>query len=309
MKKQLRTLSVISLIFSGILSSCNNGGQNTPTSTNGTDSIADSSAVIETSPAESNVNWEKPLYTIAGNDTTFKWEYNEKGQKVKDYEMENGAVITTNTYEYDANGNLVNNEIAGYFQAENTFKYDDQNRRIKCEGNMMSGNTHWYNSTYSYDGQKKTENSFQSTEGDPEAQEAKTITYYMDKEFQYDTLSQTYERTVSLGAEEESESNDNEDNFGDKYQSYQTKKYQVINGKTLPTEKVSYRINEAGDSYDLTYKFTYQYDEMGRVIKTQSITSYGTTETLYSYEGNCQTKTTKNEDNDRVERIYYEIAQ
>lgn len=263
-----------------LFSSCSNSG-------NTTENPGEATEVEESQDPEVVVDWTKPIYSLGETekDTLSKWEYNDKGLEIKEIFFDNGKVGETTISEYDANGNCIKNVQTGSCHGETAYTYDAQNRLVYSNGDLFSGNTHWFSSEFTYEGQKSFEMSRQSTEGQPGAYESKTVTYYMDPECRYDTLSQSYEKEVSYDAD----GNEVANAFSDTCVTYTTKKYQVVNGKTLLAESATYRLYEK--VYELSVKYTYQYDEEGNVSKEITETSYDTTEANYTYDGNCQMKT------------------
>lgn len=231
------------------------------------------------------VDFEKPLYTInAKGDTTTKWLYDAQGNLIADVadndttfykyndknllieEIQFGDAIT---YEYDSKGNLISKCLDS---DQESMTYNDKNQITSYSYNSRGKDI--INSTYSYDGNKQTENGvltdydMSGDEVDVQQDPYINVRFCIDPEFKYDTLELR-----------------NCNQKMDFAQYKVVKRWVQINGKYLETYNQELEMQDG--EYVSTYTITNEYDQQGRCLKYTY--KYGNSDvetTTYTIEGN-----------------------
>lgn len=195
---------------------------------------------------DEKTDWNKPIYSIGeANDTIEKWTY---------LKTDNGMCTIHKVY-------------PSPFSDEGMDKmyYDKQNRIISKEISDNNGTS--YTIKYYYDGNVRIGNWTRNYDGSNV--DIKEISYFLDKSFQYDTLTQTFmgKRDVSMELTE-----------------YIKSKYEKVNDKYLIIEYRRFTPNDttlkSGDKH--LFKYNIQNLLVGEL--TNNVGEYGTT--TYSYHGN-----------------------
>lgn len=214
---------------------------------------------------DDDVDWERPLYTLDDDgDTTEFWSYNRQGQLVY-YESKDDGFEDTRSYVYDVKGRLLTE--SGY---------------------SFTGNVREYTEEYTYNGNVRTAMGEHTTEGYPTYYKTKEVSYFMDKDFKYDTLCQQYEMELSWDIDDYDEK-EIEEGLS-RLARYSTYKYTVINGETKLAEECYYYedIDNPG-TLNLGYRSVNHYNSQGLLASNVSYSSSGGEFlTEYSYSGNVK---------------------
>lgn len=236
-----------------------------------------------------NVDWDSPLYEVdQDGDTISKWTYQE---------WEEGRNIIKEDLPSEDN-----------LEGSTTDYYDLDNRLAATETWINSGSDHYMGLDFEYNGKVRIGEGNETIDGAPSFYYIKQITYFLDDECRYDTLTQEFVEEIFWEDIEEDQMEQYEEESEIPMTSYTRKRYEATPTGYRLVEIVSY----ATDLIDLedidiqfSYKESYEYDTEGRLAK--KILSFGedwpNTITTYTYV-----------DNKRIERIddtetttYYKI--
>lgn len=195
---------------------------------------------------DKNVDWNKPLYSLGeNNDTIEKWTY---------YNTGNGMCVIHKIY----SGSY-------YDEGIDKISYDKQNRIISEE--KSDNNGLYFTMKYYYDGNVRIGNGNGYYDGSNV--DVKEISYFLDKSFKYDTLTQTYigMRDISMELTE-----------------YIKSKYEKVDDKYLIME--SRRFDPKDTALKMGDKHLYKYNSQNLLVGklTNNVGEYGTT--TYSYHEN-----------------------
>lgn len=217
------------------------------------------------------VDWDHPLYQLNSNgDTVSVWNYESNEQ---------GRTVTR----IDIPGQL-------HDGGSETLVYDRNNRLVGNVSTLNTGNIHNSNMDYSYEGKVRTGEGIESTEGYPSYYSIKEITYFLDDELKYDTLSQEYTAELDwLGPEDEEYASEEEPERPLNY--YTRKRYEnTPNGYRLVESQTfsSSGIYPDEVNVEYSYKMVYSYNDKGQLVSEKLFDKNGNPgfETTYTYEGN-----------------------
>lgn len=235
-----------------------------------------------------NVDWDTPLYMLNHQgDTCSVWTYQE---------LEEGWAVTKN-------------DLPGDFLEGSTTEYYDQNDRLIAESQSYSENGSEQGLDYVYDGKVRMGEGHEIIEGAPSFYYLKRITYYLDDECRYDTLTQEFVKELYWDFIEELDE-DEEEYAEPPMTAYTRSRYEATPTGYRLVEKTFYAsdfIDPEDIDIQFNYRLVYEYNEEGRMVKETMYDNAGNQhlETLYTYE-----------DNKRIERsegtvttTYYKIEQ
>ena len=220
---------------------------------------------ISESTADSNVNWDKPLYSLDSEtrDTIRKWIYTDSTIEVREE-------YTEESYGYEGNACTV---------------YDKNGRLIGDHSSINSGNVHNSDIEYTYNGKVRTGEGMFGTEGYSSFTQVKEITYFADAECKQDTLGQTFTAEVEWDTMEDENAPDTKLEL----ESYYVKKF--TNGKV--TETTNYGKDSETGKMVFRSRIVYEYDAAGLLTKSVIVNEQGTSmgeyaETVYTYKDNTR---------------------
>ncbi|MBQ5551338.1 MAG: hypothetical protein IIT32_09765 [Bacteroidales bacterium] len=246
-----------------LLTACGGSGSNNGNGDGGNASNAD--ATIAATPApksvDSNVDWEKPLYVINDKgDTLETWTYNDKGYVIR------------NCSRYD----LID---------DCDYKYDEQGRLIWKYCLNTTGNDHESEYKYAYKGNVRIGEGSEMAEGWQSYFDVKEITYYLDTECKYDTLTENYEMEIPW---DDADNPHNHDITDAKPSNYVTKQYKKFGDKYLVVEEKSFRRDYDDESKLInSFRFIYEYNDKGLLTKETEYDSNQKLSATITYEYNA----------------------
>lgn len=218
-----------------------------------------------------NVDWDHPLYQLNTNDdTVFVWKYESNEQ---------GRTVTR----IDIPGQL-------HDGGSEMLVYDRNDRLIANVSTLNTGNIHNSNMDYTYEGKVRTGEGIESTEGYPSYYSIKQITYFLDDELKYDTLTQEFTAELDwLEPEDEEYAAEEEPERPLNY--YTRKRYEKTpNGYRLVESQTfsSSGIYPDEVNVEYSYKMVYSYNDKGQLVSEKLYDKDGNPgfETTYTYEGN-----------------------
>ena len=216
------------------------------------------------------IDWDHPLYQLnADGDTASVWQYET---------IEQGRTVTR----IDLPGILD--------EGSEMLIYDRDDRLVGTASTVNSGNIHNSNMNYTYTGKVRTGEGTQSTDGSPSYYSIKEVTYFLDDEFKYDTLTQQFTAELDwLEPDEEEYVVDGEPERPMNY--YMRKRYEETpNGYRLVESQTftSFGIYPDEVNIEYSYKMVYAYNDKGQLVSEKLYTKDGEPgyETTYTYEGN-----------------------
>lgn len=218
-----------------------------------------------------NVDWDHPLYQLNTNDDTvsvWKYESNEQGRTVT---------------RIDIPGQL-------HDGGSEMLVYDRNDRLVGDVSTLNTGNIHNSNMDYTYEGKVRIGEGIESTEGFPSYYSIKQITYFLDDELKYDTLTQEFTAELDwLESEDEAYATEEEPERPLNY--YTRKRYEKTpNGYRLVESQTfaSSGIYPDEVNIEYQYKMVYAYNDKGQLVSEQLYDRDGNPgfETTYTYEGN-----------------------
>ena len=236
-----------------------------------------------------NVDWDSPLYEVdQDGDTISKWTYQE---------WEEGRNIIKEDLPSEDN-----------LEGSTTDYYDLEDRLAATETWINSGSDHYHGLTFEYNGKVRIGEGNETIDGAPSFYYIKQITYFLDDECRYDTLTQEFVEEIFWEDIEEDQMEQYEEESEIPMTSYTRKRYEATPTGYRLVEIVSYAtdlIDPEDIDIQFSYKESYEYDTEGRLAK--KTLSFGedwpNTITTYTYV-----------DNKRIERIddtetttYYKI--
>lgn len=217
------------------------------------------------------VDWDHPLYQLnADGDTISVWKYES---------IEQGRTVT----KIDYPGEL-------HDGGSEMLIYDRDNRLVGTASTLNTGNIHNDNMNYTYDGKVRTGEGIESTEGFPSYYSIKEVTYFLDDELKYDTLTQEFTAELDwLGPEDEEYAVEEEPERPLNY--YTRKRYEnTPNGYRLVETQTfsSSGIYPDEVNVEYSYKMVYSYNDKGQLVSEKLYDKDGNPgfETTYTYEGN-----------------------
>ena len=239
-------------------SGSNNGNQNGD-GDGGNASNADATPAAISAP-KSDVDWERPLYTVNDKGDTLEiWTYNDKGLVIQD------------NSNYD-------------LKDENSYKYDDQGRLVWHYCITYTGNNHESEYKYAYKGNVRIGEGSEMAEGWQSYFDIKELSYYIDNECKYDTLTEVYEMEISW---DDADNPHNHDITNEKPSNFVTKKYQKSGDKYLVTEENSYRPDYDDHTQIVnSFRFVYEYNDKGLLTKQTEYDSNQKLSATITYEYN-----------------------
>ena len=267
MKKKLFAAMFATAI---LLTACggNNNGNSNGNGDGGNASNADAkpAATSAVKRTDSNVDWTRPLYTVNDKGDTLEiWTYNDKGLVIQD------------NSNYD-------------LKDENSYKYDDQDRVVWHYSITYSGNNHESEYKYAYKGNVRIGEGSEMAEGWLSYFDVKELTYYLDTECKYDTLTQIYEMEISW----DDADNYNHDISNAKPTSYVNKQYKKFGDKYLVTEENWFRRDYDDESKLInSFRFIYEYNDKGLLTKQIQYDSYQKLSATITYEYNAANRIIK----------------
>lgn len=191
-----------------------------------------------------DVDWSKPLYELGEEgDTLDLWTYNQRGLPIRD--------------DY-----LVNNE---YGTDYTSYYYNGDNHLVSVFSHIYTGNVRESSSDYTYEGNVMTVDQIHTTEGYPTFVYVKEVSYFMDEDYQYDTLYMRYEKEMSW------DDFDDEGNYGEDMEldAFVKKEYEEVDGQTRLKEECHYLpVGGYADSLELVTRFWYLYNSQGLLVRT-----------------------------------------
>ena len=217
-----------------------------------------------------NTDWDHPLYQLnADGDTASVWRYEtiEQGRTVTRIDL---PVILD--------------------EGSEMLIYDRNNRLVGTASTVNSGNVHNSNMNYTYEGKVRTGEGIQSTEGYPSYYSIKEVTYFLDDELKYDTLTQEFTAELDwLDPDEEAYTDEEEPERPMNY--YVRKRYEKTqDGYRLVESQTFTSTSIYPDEVDVkySYKMVYDYNDEGQLASEKLYTNDGELgyETTYTYEGN-----------------------
>jgi hypothetical protein len=245
-----------------LLTACGGSGSNNGNGDGGNASNADATIAATPTPksADSNVDWEKPLYVINDKgDTLETWTYNAKG------------LVIRNCSRYD----LID---------ECDYEYDEQGRLVWKRCVSKSGNIHESEYKYTYNGNVRIGEGSERAEGWQSYFDIKERYYYLDTECKYDTLTQIYEMEISW----DDADNYNHDISNAKPTSYANKQYKKFGDKYLVTEENWFRRDYDDESKLVnSFRFLYEYNDKGLLTKEIQYDSNQKLSATITYEYNA----------------------
>lgn len=191
-----------------------------------------------------DVDWSKPLYELdEEGDTMDLWTYNQHGLPIRD-------------------DFLANNE---YGTDYTSYYYDSDHRLVSVFSHLFTGNVRESSSDYTYDGNVMTVDEIHTTEGYPTFFYVKEVSYFMDDDYQYDTLYMRYEKEISW------DDFDDEGSYGNDMEldAFVKKTYEEVDGKTRLKEECHYLpVEDYADSLMLVTRLWYLYNSQGLLVRT-----------------------------------------
>ena len=261
MKKKLFAAMFATAI---LLTACggNNNGNSNGNGDGGNASNADAkpAATSAVKRTDSNVDWTRPLYTVNDKGDTLEiWTYNDKGLVIQD------------NSNYD-------------LKDENSYKYDDQDRVVWHYSITYSGNNHESEYKYAYKGNVRIGEGSEMAEGWLSYFDVKELTYYLDNECKYDTLSQTFEMEIPW---DDVDNIHEHDIANQEPTTYTTTSYKKSGDKYLPVEQKCYR-RDYDDQNKLvnSFRFIYEYNDQDLLIKEIEYDSHQKLSATITYEYN-----------------------
>ena len=217
------------------------------------------------------VDWDHPLYQLnADGDTISVWKYES---------IEQGRTVT----KIDYPGEL-------HDGGSEMLIYDRDNRLVGTASTLNTGNIHNDNMNYTYNGKVRTGEGIESTEGFPSYYSIKEVTYFLDDELKYDTLTQEFTAELDwLGPEDEEYASEEEPERPLNY--YTRKRYEdTPNGYRLVETQTfsSSGIYPDEVNVEYSYRMVYSYNDKGQLVSEKLYDKNGNPgfETTYTYEGN-----------------------
>lgn len=191
-----------------------------------------------------DVDWSKPLYELdEEGDTMDLWTYNQHGLPIRD-------------------DFLANNE---YGTDYTSYYYDSDHRLVSVFSHLFTGNVRESSSDYTYDGNVMTVDEIHTTEGYPTFFYVKEVSYFMDDDYQYDTLYMRYEKEISWDDFEDEGSYGNDMELD----AFVKKTYEEVDGKTRLKEECHYLpMEDYADSLMLVTRLWYLYNSQGLLVRT-----------------------------------------
>ncbi len=191
-----------------------------------------------------DVDWSKPLYELdEEGDTMDLWTYNQHGLPIRD-------------------DFLANNE---YGTDYTSYYYDSDHRLVSVFSHLFTGNVRESSSDYTYDGNVMTVDEIHTTEGYPTFFYVKEVSYFMDDDYQYDTLYMRYEKEISWDDFEDEGSYGNDMELD----AFVKKTYEEVDGKTRLKEECHYLpVEDYPDSLMLVTRLWYLYNSQGLLVRT-----------------------------------------
>ena len=216
-----------------------------------------------------DVDWSKPLYELNDEgDTVDIWTYNQHGLPIRDDYLENNEYGTDYTSYY----------------------YDSDGRIVSAFSHVFTGNVHEASSDYTYEDNKMTVEQIHTTEGYPTFIYVKEIFYFMDDEYQYDTLYLQYEKEMSWDDFDVDESYDVDSELND----FVRKEYEEVDGKLRLKEECHYiPVEGYPDSLMLVARRWHLYNSQG--LRVRTLCAWGEDWRIcdeYSYQGNVMNGST-----------------
>ena len=239
-----------------------------------------------TQPEPLNVDWDTPLYMLnEQGDTCSVWTY---------LTLEDGWAVTKN-------------DLPGEFLEGSSTEYYDQNHRLVAESRTYSENGSNQGLDYQYDGKVRIGEGNETIDGAPSFYYIKRITYYLDDECRYDTLTQEFVQELYWDFLEEL---DEDETNEPPLVSYTRSRYEATPSGYRLVEKLFYAsdfIDPEDIDIQFNYRLAYEYDEEGRMVKETMYDNDGTAhnETRYSYQDNQRIEHTV----DSRMTTYYKIEQ
>ena len=222
---------------------------------------------------QQSVDWDMPLYELnAEGDTCSVWRYEN---------TEQGRTVTKNDLPGD------------YGEGSTTEIYDPNDRLVSVASSLNTGNFHNTSMTYSYNGKVRTGEGSETTEGYSYFYAIKEVTYYLDDECKYDTLTQQYVAEMEWDwlYDEEGNEVDNVEKEGpltmftrNRYETTKDGGYQLVESQTYASSTVD--PEEVNVEY--SYKIVYAYNDKGQLVSEKLYDRNGNLgyETSYSYQDN-----------------------
>lgn len=239
-----------------------------------------------------NVDWDTPLYQLNANgDTCSIWKYET---------IEQGRTVTKNDLPSD------------YGDGSTMEIYDRNDRLVGVASSLNTGNIHNTNMTYSYMGKTRTGEGSEATEGYSYFYAIKEVTYYLDDDFKYDTLTQQFVTEMEWDwlYDEEGNEVDNEEREGP-LTTFTRKLYETTQdgGRRLVESQTfaSSTVDPEEVNVEYSYKIVYAYNDKGQLVSEKLYDKNGKLgyETTYSYQDNKRIERTDGEE----WTTYYKIKQ
>lgn len=239
-----------------------------------------------------NVDWDSPLYQLnAQGDTLSVWKYET---------IEQGRTVTKNDLPSD------------YGDGSTMEIYDRDDRLVGVASSLNTGNIHNTNMSYSYKGKVRTGEGSETTEGYSYFYSIKEVTYYLDDDCKYDTLTQQYVAEMEWDRlyDEEGNEVDQETLEGpltmftrNLYETTPDGCCRLVESQTFASSSIY--PEEVNVEY--SYKIVYAYNDKGQLVSEKLYDRNGKLgyETAYSYQDNKRIECTEGEEC----TTYYKIKQ
>lgn len=267
----MKTSSILTITIVLMLAACNQGNKTNNKEENANVVIENISTNDAQTPlkdqffdVDDDVDWPKPVYALDVNgDTSEIWKYNQRGLLTYHEMFENSE----------------------YGMGYDSYTYDGHNMLTSQDSRINTGNTHLSSTSYTYGSKIRVGEGTFNTEGYDFYTVFKSVTYYEDKDYFYDTLCQEYELEQSWSMVEE-----DYDESDLVLKRCTRKAYETVNGDyRLVKESFYVSKDDEPGKMSLGYTQDYHYNSQGLLTKVTIKHPDGEEHVIeHSYSGNVE---------------------